>query len=81
MIGKVHPFVQFEYNKKKIKTPSFKNGGNDPVWNSDLELIVSNPKDSLQISCLDDDLLLNTLIGQGHFTLQSIINTKIPIML
>lgn len=42
-----------------------RDGGKHPVWNQVVELPIKNMADNLTISCFDEDLFSNDLVGKS----------------
>ena len=46
------------------KTKVDSNGGKTPTWNHTIEIPISSLIDELQVTCLDEDLTSNDIIGE-----------------
>ena len=66
MFGKMDPFVQLEYNKIKLKTPTIDEGGETPVWDHTftLDIVTITEEDHITLTCLEEDFLKNDYIGE-----------------
>ncbi len=62
--GKMDPFVEIEHKGIKYKTSTHEDGGKTPKWNYNIEIPFEREDDKIQVSCYDEDLVSNTLIGE-----------------
>ncbi len=63
IIGNMDPYVSIEYKKIKYKTKISKASGLLPMWNETLIIPIFAKDDNLLISCFDEDLISDDLIG------------------
>ena len=76
MIGKMDPYVCIEYKKKKYKTDVDNEAGKMPVWNNEIIIPINSLEDELKISCFDEDLISDDLIGQTLIKVSKILQYK-----
>jgi Ca2+-dependent lipid-binding protein len=63
VIGKMDPYVCIEYRKKKYKTDVDEEGGKTPIWNNTINIDIYSLEDELKISCFDEDMITDDLVG------------------
>ena len=61
------PFVQIEYKGKTFKTQTIQEGGKNPVWNEAFVIPINSMDDEFKITCFDEDLLVDDLVGSKVF--------------
>ncbi len=57
------PYVCIEYRKKKYKTDVDKDAGRLPTWNNTISITVFSLEDDLKITCFDEDLITDDIVG------------------
>lgn len=67
------PFLEFEIKGKKYKTKVHRDGGNNPVWGSDLEIPISSINDQIKVSCFDEDVFMNKCVGEFIFRVRDLV--------
>ncbi|TNV83345.1 hypothetical protein FGO68_gene2056 [Halteria grandinella] len=67
LFSKMDPFLQIDYRGKQYKTATIKHGGQIPVWNETLYLPIQAFDDEMRVTCFDQDLLTNDLVGSANF--------------
>lgn len=62
-------YVKLEFNKIKLKSVVAKEAGDYPEWNHsfEFEINAATSKDSLTLSCLENRLISDDLIGTAIF--------------
>ena len=65
--GQMDPYVQVETKGKTFKTQTIQEGGKNPVWNEAFVIPISSMDDELKITCFDEDLLVDDLVGSKVF--------------
>ncbi len=76
IVGKMDPYVCIEYRKKKYKTDVDEEGGMTPSWNNQLVIPIMSLDDELKISCFDEDLITDDLVGQALIKVSKIMEYK-----
>ena len=61
------PYVILEVNGRKYKTSVVPEGGRKPVWNQTFEIPILSMEDDIKITCFDEDLILDDLVGFSYF--------------
>ena len=69
VIGKMDPFVTIEYQGMEFKTKTIRNGGMRPQWNETFEIDVYSLSDDIKISIIDEDVIVNDLVGEKTLNL------------
>ena len=69
VIGKMDPFVTIEYQGMEFKTKTIRNGGMRPQWNESFEIDVYSLSDDIKISIIDEDVIVNDLVGEKKLNL------------
>lgn len=64
MFGKMDPFVQIDYRINKFKTKVNDSGGVTPKWNEIFKIPVYSIDDILKMTCKDQDLIIDDIIGE-----------------
>ena len=77
--GSMDPFIQIKFqNGHTIKSKVVQDGGMKPVWNQTLEIpIPQNVLDKgekLCITCFDEDLIMDSFVGQESLTLSDFLS-------
>lgn len=61
------PFVQLDYKGKTFRTTTIQGGGKDPRWNESFSIPVESLDDDIRITCFDEDLIIDDLVGSRIF--------------
>jgi Ca2+-dependent lipid-binding protein len=69
VFGKMDPFVTIEYQGMEFKTKTIRNGGMRPQWNETFEIDVFSLSDDIKISIIDEDVIVNDLVGEKTLNL------------
>ncbi len=69
VIGKMDPFVTIEYQGMEFNTKTIRNGGMRPQWNEAFEIDVFSLSDDIKISIIDEDVIVNDLVGENTLNL------------
>ena len=70
------PYVLIKLNGKEYKTKVIDDGGQQPVWNEELEIPFNTFEDSVHIACFDEDLIKDSCVGEEDFKVSDLINCK-----
>lgn len=57
------PFIQINYGKLKLKTKVLDEAGKKPIWNEDFEIKIEDLEDEITLTCYDEDVAVNDLVG------------------
>ena len=57
--GKMDPFIEIKHQGKTHSTPAHQDGGKTPKWGHTLELSFESEKETVELACLDEDILKN----------------------
>lgn len=71
IFGKMDPFIEIQHGHKKIRTATIQEGGEKPEWNQTLNLMLTTLKDDqeIKVTCFDEDVIVNDVVGSGTFKL------------
>lgn len=67
VFGEMDPFIQVDYREHKYKTSTIQEGGKCPVWNEVLQIPILGHGDDLKITCFDEDMIVDDLVGSAFF--------------
>lgn len=62
-LGKMDPFVGVEYQGNEARTKVLTDAGRHPQWDETLTIIINSPEDEITITCYDEDMMLNDIVG------------------
>lgn len=65
--GQMDPFVQVDYRGKTFKTTALQEAGKNPIWNEILAIPIYSMDEEFKITCYDEDLLMDDLVGSAMF--------------
>ena len=71
-MGEMSPFVTIEYQGMEFKTLTIKSGGKHPVWNQMFEIHLFSLNDEVKITCYDEDMIKNDLVGERTIKVKSL---------
>ena len=73
------PYVEIEYAGQTYQTTTIQEGGKNPIWNDTLTIQLKGATkagiseflktEQVKITCFDEDLLTDDLVGSSTFTL------------
>lgn len=75
-MGKMDPYVCIEYRKKKYKTDVDNDGGQLPSWNNTIAIPVYSLEEDLKITCFDEDLITDDLVGTALIKVGKLVKHK-----
>ncbi len=70
------PYACIELRKTKYKTKTIRNGGKLPNWNENFLIPIMSLEDDILISCFDEDLISDDLIGQSLVKVNTLIENS-----
>jgi Ca2+-dependent lipid-binding protein len=59
----MNPYVLISIKGKNYKTRISNNAGKIPIWNEKISIPINNLNEAMKISCFDEDVALDDLIG------------------
>ena len=74
--GQMDPFLIIEHNNKKYKTSVHQDGGKTPKWNHEVLIPIRSKNDTLKITCYDEDVIMDSFVGQHTYTVSTIAKAK-----
>lgn len=70
------PFVLIEFGGSKYRTKVVDGGGTAPKWNDKFEFEIKKMEEIIKVSCFDEDIFNNDLIGDVQFAVKHLCTEK-----